>query len=177
MHVPIHLAISWLIGHRLLELRDRRLVGWSGVAPDLDAPTVMAGAGAYSEYHHIVTHGVAAAVAGTLLWTALARQRLKVLMLSLAAFHVHLVCDLLGSGRDWTIVYFWPVSRKEYLTPYGWLLASPQNAIVWLAAIAMTIWVAIRCGRTFGETFLPARAEGVVAEPLRKIFSPKRTKD
>ena len=129
MQVPIHLAISWLIGHRLPERRDRRLVTWSGVVPDLDALSLLGGAGAYSEYHHVLTHGVVAAVVVTALSTAFARQRGKVLLLSLLAFHVHLICDLLGSGRDWPIVYFYPFSRHEYFTPYGWPLASPQNAL------------------------------------------------
>jgi inner membrane protein len=174
MQVPIHLAISWLVGHRLPERRDRRLVTWAGVAPDLDAVSLLFGAGAYSEYHHVLTHGIVAAVVGTAIWTACAKQRLKVLALSLAAFHLHLVCDLLGSGRDWAIVYFWPFSRKEYLTPYGWPLASPQNALVWLAAMALTIWVALRLGRTFAEAFLPARADAAVVAVLRRWFSRKR---
>ena len=173
MQVPIHLAVSWLIGHQLPERRDRRLVAWAGVVPDLDALTLLAGAGAYSGYHHVITHGIVAAVVGTAIWTAFARQRLKVMVLSLVAFHVHLLCDLLGSGRDWAIVYFFPFSRHEYLTPYGWPLASPQNALVWLAAVAATIWIALQRGRTFAEAFLPARADLAVVKTLRRVF-PRR---
>ena len=136
LHPPVHLAISWLTGHGLAERRDRRLVAWSGVVPDLDALSLLGGVAAYSQYHHVLTHGVMAAVVGTALWTALARQRLKVFFGSLAAFHLHLICDLLGSGRDWPIVYWFPFSRHEFMTPYGWPLASPQNAIVWLVAVA-----------------------------------------
>ena len=73
MQVPIHLAISWLIGHRLPERRDRRLVTWAGVLPDLDALSLLGGARAFSEYHHLVTHGVVAAVVVTAACTALAR--------------------------------------------------------------------------------------------------------
>lgn len=170
MHPPVHLAISWLAGHALAERRDRRIVAWSGVVPDLDAVSLLWGAGAYSQYHHVLTHGVVAAVVGTAIWTAVGRQRLRVMALSSAAFHLHLICDLLGSGRDWSIVYFFPFSRWEFLTPYGWPLASPQNAIVWLGAVAATVWIAIRHGRTFGEAFLPARADAAVAGTLRKLF-------
>jgi hypothetical protein len=81
---------------------------------------------------------------------------------------------LLGSGRDWAIAYFWPFSRKEYLTPYGWPLASPQNAVVWLAAVALTIWIALRLGRTFAEAFLPARADAAVVAVLRRWLSRSR---
>jgi hypothetical protein len=176
MQVPIHLAISWLIGHRLPERRDRRLVTWAGVVPDLDALSLLGGAAAYSEYHHVLTHGLVAAVAVTTISTAFARERRKVLLLSLLAFHVHVICDLLGSGRDWPIVYFYPFSRHEYLTPYGWPLASPQNAFVWLAAVALTVWIGITRGRTFAEAFLPARADAAVAKALRDIcgrFKPR----
>ena len=171
IQVPIHLAISWLIGHRLPERRDRCLVTWAGVAPDLDALSLLGGAGAYSEYHHVLTHGVVAAVAVAAIATTFARQRVKVLLLSLLAFHVHLICDLLGSGRDWPIVYFYPFSRHEFYTPYGWPLASPQNGLVWLAAVTLTVWVGITRGRTFAETFLPARADAAVVKVLRDNFS------
>jgi hypothetical protein len=170
MQVPTHLAISWLIGYRLPERRDRRLVTWAGVVPDLDALSRLGGAAAYSEYHHVLTHNVVVAIAVTALSTAFARQRWKVLLLSLATFHVHLICDLLGSGRDWPIVYFFPFSRHEFYTPYGWPLASPQNALVWLAALALTVWVGITRGRTFAEAFLPAHADAAVAKALRGIY-------
>ena len=92
------------------------------------------------------------------------------MLLSLLAFHVHLICDLLGSGRDWPIVYFYPLTRHEYFTPYGWPLASPQNAFVWLAAVALTVCIGITRGRTFGEAFLPARADAAVAKALRDMY-------
>jgi hypothetical protein len=174
VHIPIHLAISWLIGQGLPERRDRRLVTWSGVVPDLDTLSILAGPAAYSEYHHVLTHGIIAAVVTTVACMALARRRLKVLLLSLLAFHVHLICDLLGSGRDWTIVYFYPFSRHEYLTPYGWPLASPQNAMVWLAAVAITVWIGVTRGRTFAEALLPARADAAVAKTLRDIFARRK---
>ena len=174
MHPPVHLAVSWLVGHALPERRDRRLVAWSGVVPDLDALSLLGGAAAYSQYHHVLTHGVVAAVVGTAMWAALARQKLKVAVLAFLAFHVHLLCDLLGSGGDWAVVYFYPFSRREFLTPYGWPLASPQNAVVWLVAVAAIIWAGLARGRTFAETFLPARADAAVVKTLRKLFRWRR---
>jgi hypothetical protein len=140
------------------------------VVPDLDALSLLGGAGAFSEYHHVLTHGIVAAVVVTAVSAACARERVKVLLLSFLAFHVHLICDLLGSGRDWPIVYFFPFSRHEYFTPYGWPLASPQNAFVWLTAVALTVWVGVTRGRTFAEAFMPARADAAVANALRNIY-------
>jgi hypothetical protein len=73
-------------------------------------------------------------------------------------------------------VYFFPWSQSEFMSPSSWPLASPQNAVVWLLAVGATIWIGVVRGRTFGEIFLPARADAAVVETLRKIFSRRRTK-
>ncbi len=171
MHVPTHLALSWLIGHGLAERRDRRLVAWAGVAPDLDGLTILAGGEAFKHYHHILTHGIVAAVVVTVAFTALARDRLKVAVLALLAFHFHLLCDLLGAGRDWPIVYLLPFSHYEYFTPYGWPLASWQNATITVAALMAIGWIGVVRGRTIAETFLPAKADLAVVEVLRRRFA------
>ncbi len=176
VHPPIHLALSWLVGHKLEARRDRRLVAWAGVVPDLDALSLLGGVAAYSQYHHVLTHGLLAALATAALWTAFARQKWKVLALSLFAFHLHLLCDLVGSGVEgehWSITYLYPFSRKETLFTWGWDLSSPENAFVWLGAVAATLLIALRLGRTFGERFLTARADGAVVEVLRKLFGRK----
>lgn len=170
MHPPTHLAISWIVGHRLPELRDRRLVAWAGVIPDLDALSLLGGVGAYSEYHHVVTHNLVAGLVTTALAAAGAKQRWKVAALAFVTFHLHLICDWLGSGKDWPIVYLYPFTRHEFVTPYGWPLASPQNAFVWLAAMAVVIWIGVTQGRTFAETFLPARADAAIVKALRNVF-------
>lgn len=173
MQVPTHLALSWLIGHGLPDRRDRRLVAWAGVMPDLDALTLLKGYDYYSLYHHVLTHGIVAGVAVTALSTSVARQRWKVFGLSLLVTHFHLLCDLLGSGVDWPIVYFYPISRHEYFTPYGWPLASWQNLLVGLGALTACGWIGIRRGYTFAETFLPAKADQAIADVLRRWFAPK----
>lgn len=170
MHVPTHLALSWLIGHRLRERRDRRLVAWAGVAPDLDALLLLAGADAFRRYHHNLTHGIVAGVIVTVLFTLLARERWKVAGLAFLTFHFHLSCDLVGAGRDWPIVYLYPFSRYEYFAPYGWPLASWQNATITVAALVAIAWVGVRRGYTFVEALLPAKADLAVVEVLRRRF-------
>jgi hypothetical protein len=71
-------------------------------------------------------------------------------------------------------VYFYPFSRHEYLTPYGWPLASPQNAMVWLAAVAITVWIGVTRGRTFAEALLPARADAAIVKVLRNMFARRK---
>ncbi len=172
MHAPIHLAISWLVGHRLPERRDRRLVTWAGVVPDLDGVSLLFGVEAYSKYHHTVSHGLIAAVVVAGTFGFLSGDRWKTMLLSLAAFHIHLICDLVGSGAQgepWPIVYLWPFSSRDIFFTHGWDLASPQNAVVWLVCIALTIRIALTRGRTFAEAFLPAKADAAVVATLRKI--------
>ena len=174
MHVPTHLAISWLVAHGLAERRDRRLVAWAGVAPDIDALSLLAGPEGIRHYHHILTHNLVSAIVVTFLFTAFARDRLKVAILALTTFHLHLLCDLLGAGRDWPIVYLWPFSRYEYYTPYGWPLASWENVTITFVALALIAWVGIVRGCTFVETFAPAKAGAAVVEVLRRRFAPHR---
>jgi membrane-bound metal-dependent hydrolase YbcI (DUF457 family) len=170
MHLPTHLAISWLIGQSLSERRDRRLVTWAGVVPDLDALSLLAGASAFSRFHHSVTHGIVAATVVTVACAAFARSRLRTAAFALVAFHVHLLCDLLGSGVDWSIAYFWPFSSREFVTPYGWPLASWQNALITVVALFCIGWIGVTRGRTFTETFLPAKADQAVVAVLRRRF-------
>jgi hypothetical protein len=173
MHAPIHLAVSWLIGSRLRERRDRRLVAWAGTIPDVDAISLFWGVEAYVRYHHVIAHGAVAALVIAVLCATFAQQKWKAVLLSLVAFHVHLLCDLIGSGaqgQPWPIVYFWPFSMRELFVPYGWDLASPENAFVWLGAVALTISAALRYGRTFGEAFMPAKADAAVVAAIRNMF-------
>jgi hypothetical protein len=149
------------------------LITWAGVVPDVDAISWFWGIEAYVRYHHVLTHGLVAAVTTAALCAVFARQRLRVLLLSLASFHLHLLCDYFGSGAEgshWPIYYFYPFAWTEFITSWGWDLASPQNAAVWLAAVSLTAWIGVTGGRTFLEAFLPARADAAVVRLLRKIF-------
>ena len=130
--------LSWVVGHRLKERRDRVLVAWAGVAADLDGLTVLAGEDAYGRWHHVLTHGLFAGLLIGLLMSSWAKDRINVWWLGLGAFHLHLVCDFLGSGADWPIQYFWPLSDTFYYTPYGWELDAWQN---WVVAVTLIVVV------------------------------------
>ena len=171
MHIPTHLMLSWVVGHRLTTRRDRALIVWAGLAPDLDGLSLIAGADAYGRWHHVLTHGLFAGVlVGTLLaWSG--KDRVKVWWLSLCAFHLHLACDLLGSGVGWPIQYLWPFSETLYATPYGWELDSWQNWAVALIAIVICGHIAVRHGYSFAETFLPRAADCAIVTALRQRFA------
>ena len=171
MHLQTHLVLSWITGFRLREWRDRALVTASGLAPDLDGLSVLAGLEAYGRWHHVLTHNLAAAIACATVAAALGRERAKVAALSLLAFHLHLLCDFFGSGLEWGLAYFYPLDRHEYFSPYGWPLPSWQNVVVTGGALLLCGYIAVRHGRTFLEVCLPRKVDGAVVDALRRRFA------
>jgi inner membrane protein len=116
-------------------------------------------------------------LAGLLVGTLLSwwgKDRMKVWWLSLCAFHLHLLCDLLGSGIGWPMQYLWPFSETLYGTAYGWELDSWQNLVVALTAIVLCGRIAIRRGYSFAEAFLPRAVDYDIVAALRQRFSTPR---
>jgi len=169
MHTQTHLVISWLAGHRLAARRDRVLEAWAGVLPDLDGLAVLAGGDAYEKWHHTFGHGLAGAMLVSALAATFGRRRVSTAILAFVVFHLHLACDLLGADQ-WPIFYFWPWSTRGWTVPFGWPLDSWQNWVAMLAALALSLRIALVRGRTFAETFLPQRADAAIAAALRQRF-------
>ncbi|HYH99632.1 metal-dependent hydrolase [Hyalangium sp.] len=169
MNPIVHGELSWLMAQSLRERRDRILVTLAGLAPDVDGLTLLGGEALYGKYHHVLTHGYVAALATMGICTAFARQRGRVALLSLAAFHLHLLCDLAGSGPGWPIHYYWPTSLKEWFWSGQWNLASWQNTVIGMAATLACLACALHWRRTFVEVF-SVRWDGEVTRTLRRRF-------
>jgi len=165
----VHAELSWLTGARLGDRRDRVLITLAGVVPDLDGLTLLAGVEAYAKWHHLLTHGLVAAVAFSVLFAALARRKLLVGLLSCLAFHLHLLCDLAGSGPGWPISYWYPFSDTEWLWDGQWNLASWQNTLIGLVATLTVLGCAIPLGRTAVELF-STKVDAKVVAALRARF-------
>jgi membrane-bound metal-dependent hydrolase YbcI (DUF457 family) len=150
-----HFLASWMIANtKRLGRADIAAIVVAGVIPDLDgigypvqwlSPTHPW----YTDYHHVIGHNLWVALLVTflvLLW----RRKLVVALLAFVAFHVHLLCDLVGSGglhgEPWPILYLWPLSNKETLVTWQWPLDSPINmAITLILEVAMLV-LAVRRG-------------------------------
>lgn len=169
MNPIVHAELSWLAAQGLPDRRDRVLVTLAGLAPDLDGLTLLAGEELYGKYHHVLTHGYVAALGTVALCTAFARKRVGVALLSLAAFHLHLLCDLAGSGPGWPIHYFWPNSMQEWFWKGQWNLASWQNSVIGLLATLACLACALRWRRTVVE-LLSLRWDAEVTRTLRRRF-------
>jgi hypothetical protein len=161
-----HLLASWIVAAKTTDnLRDRRLVTLAGVAPDLDGLGIVLdfANGAftsgkfyyYQTYRHMLTHGLPASLVCSMLMAALARRRWRVFWLSLLTFHLHLLCDLVGSrGPDradnWPIFYFAPLSQHPmWSCQYQWPLDGWQNRIITVALLLWALCLAVKKGDSF----------------------------
>jgi hypothetical protein len=165
----VHGELSWLIAQGLPDRRDRWLVTAGGLLPDLDGLTLLAGEEWYGRWHHVLSHGAVAAAGCTLVLAAVARRRLAVAGLVFAAFHLHLLCDLAGSGPLWPIHYLWPWSMHETMWSGQWDLASWQNSTLGLAVTLLCLACALWKGRSPVELF-SLKADAKVVATLRARF-------
>lgn len=174
-----HALLSWLVanGAPSLSRRERGLVTLAGVVPDLDAagalPQLLTAHTAHpvywgSDYHHVLGHNlvVAVAVAGFVAWRS--ERRALAGALAFATFHLHLLCDLVGSrggdGYTWPMTYGFPFTDRVQLSWSGqWELDAWPNIAITAAAIAIALGLA--ASRGFGpfEIVWPTGDRALVA--------------
>lgn len=169
MNPIVHAELSWLGAQKLIDRRDRILVTLGGVLPDLDGLTLLGGQDLYGKWHHVLTHGVFSAVAISTALALMAKRKGAVFFLALAAFHLHLLCDLLGSGPGWPIYYLWPLSTEQLMWSGQWDLASWQNSVIGLGATLAVLACALPFGRTAVELF-SLKVDAKVVATLRRRF-------
>jgi len=181
-----HFVASWLVAAVATDNpRDRKLVTWAGVLPDADGLGAVAdvlGAAItgtenkfyyYQHFHHALLHGWPGALGVALILALFARKKPKVFFWCLVTFHLHLLCDLLGSrgpdaGDLWPICYAEPLFRHPMWFWKGqWRLDGWQNKIIFLALFAASLRLAVKRGYSFVECF-NARADKVFVQTLRK---------
>lgn len=169
MHAIIHAELSWLSAQGFAARRDRVLIMVAGIAPDVDALSLLGGQEAYGRYHHVLCHGYVGALVTAAACAAFAKKKLAVAAFALLAFHVHLLCDLAGSGPGWGLSYFWPTDMKEWFWTGQWDLGSWQNSVIGMAVTTACLACALVFRRTFVEVF-SLRADAKVVEALRLRF-------
>jgi inner membrane protein len=174
VHLQTHALASWLLAEApptSMSRRDRILVLAAGLAPDLDALSLLGGIAAYQKWHHLLFHNVVGAAVTTMACAALARSRFTVLVLSTVAFHLHLFLDLLGSGGPdgsiWSIPYLAPFSSRAFSWSGQWPLGSLQNVTLTGLLVLMNWAVAVRRDRTIVQAFSP-RTDARVVEILKR---------
>jgi inner membrane protein len=170
-----HAELAWLmLAQPLADRRNRALVTWAGVAPDVDGLTLLAypfdHGRTYSNYHHLLFHSLPAALLTAGLCAALATRgaRLATGGLAWIAFHLHLVCDLLGSGHEWPIAYLYPFGTG-WIDPFsfGWELNALPNVVIALAATGAVLTLGVMWGRTTFEVLWP-RGDAALCATLQR---------
>ena len=184
MNPETHLLASWIIGARTTESqRDCRLVALAGILPDADGLGLIADGLArafgwnktffYLDYHHYLLHGLFGAILITGFLVLFARQKLRVALLCLAVFHLHLLCDLVGSRGPsaadlWPIFYLGPVTKDPMWIWRGQLpLDHWFNRYLSVALLGWAFWLAVQLGYSSVGVF-SRRLDQVFVRVLRK---------
>jgi inner membrane protein len=186
VHVVTHLLAGWALAEQAkVDKRDKAIVAWASVAPDLDGiglPVDWAARafghelGLYEAYHHLVLHGLPAALLLTLLSLPFLRQRWPAALLVFISFHLHILFDLAGSaggngGADniWPVHYFYPFSDTAIAWSGQWPLTSWQNTTLTVALLLYGLYRAARHGSSPLGLF-SARADAALVATLRARF-------
>jgi membrane-bound metal-dependent hydrolase YbcI (DUF457 family) len=187
VNVVTHLLADWAIAAPTqASRRDRALIAWAGVLPDLDGAGIvvdfatrllgLAETDLYQEYHRAWGHGLPAALAIALAAAACARRPARVLVFSLAVVHLHFLMDIAGSrGTDpgdlWPIRYLMPLSDAWTIAWQGqWPLVSWQNTSITALLIVVALALALRLRISPCELFSES-ADRKVVEALQARWS------
>ena len=108
----------------------------------------------------------------------MATRKWKTAGLAFLAFHLHLLCDLVGSrgleGYTWPIPYLRPFSDRWQWNWQGqWPLNSWQNLAVTILLLLLTLVIVQKYGRSPVEMF-SLRADRAVVAAIRSRFSRTR---
>ena len=170
MHPVTHLLAGWIVADGCkLKGRDRALVAWSCVVPDLDGigygidfinKTFNGNETTFYElYHHNWGHGLPAALLVAIIVSIFAIEKRKTTLLAFLTFHLHLLLDLAGSRGSnpidiWSIFYLSPFSEKLTLTWSGqWPLTSWQNTSITIILMFFCFYTATNRGYSIVSLF------------------------
>lgn len=167
-----HFLGSWLIACAATDnARDRKLVTLAGVLPDVDglglvvdvAQSLISGKECtyhyYQKYHHYLAHGWPAALLISTVLACFARKHLRTALLCVALYHLHFLCDLLGSrgpdpGDLWPICYNEPLFRHPVIFwKHQWRLDGWQNRLITVSLFLTDLWCCAKRGYSCVEVF------------------------
>jgi hypothetical protein len=182
-----HLFASWLVATGTTRnSRDCRLAALAGVLPDADGlglvvdvirgTFITGGPLLYQRYHHFLLHGLAGGLLLAGLLALFARDRLRVAVVVLLVFHLHLLCDFAGSRGPapedvWPVFYCGPFSKDPmWLWRGQWRLDGWQNRGVSVALFLISLGWAVRRGHSPLGVF-HQRADAVFVGVLRRWWA------
>lgn len=179
-----HLLISWSIANSFrINRRERALVTLAGVASDFDGAgiilDVFRGSSdhsfqLYNKFHHVLGHNIGFGLLLIIITLFLSKRILLPGVLVFITFHLHLICDLIGSkgpgGYQWPIPYLLPFSDSWQLVwEYQWELNAWPNFVVTIFALILTLFFSWKKGLSPLE-IVSLKANNVFVNTLRKRF-------
>jgi inner membrane protein len=180
-----HFFMGWAVANAApsLDKRERALVTWAGVVPDIDGLGIIADRltrnsthplNWYAEYHHTLCHNLGFALLVGLMVAVLAKQRFKTAVLALLSFHLHLFADLAGArgpdGDQWPIPYLLPFSKSaQWVWSGQWALNAWPNFLITAVLIVLAAILARQRGFSPLEMF-STRADAAFVRTLRMRF-------
>jgi hypothetical protein len=185
-----HFMVSWPVAEAVGRTRRERLcITLAGMLPDLDGAGLLVDLGNrvlgrpesfWSEtLHHALFHGLLGAALAVVAAMLLGCRRLPALLAVGVVFHLHLLCDGLGSrgptpDEIWSIHYWAPFSNSgTFAWPGQWQLNAWPN--VALTCILLG-WIAMRAIRAGVSPFslLSTRLDRAVVHALRTRWTQVR---
>src|SRR5258708_18246415 len=134
MNPITHFFMGWAVANSVPSLgkRDRALVTWASVVPDVDGlgliPDRLTQNSSHpmdwwGNYHHTLCHNLGFALVVATVAFMVAKRRTRTSLLVWFSFHLHLLADVVGArgpdGDQWPIPYLLPFSRQWQLTLSG----------------------------------------------------------
>ncbi len=154
-----HFFISWVVANGdSLNKRERGAVVLAGVVPDVDGLGIIAETLTknselpllwWSKFHHVLAHNIGFGILIALGCFFIAKQRFKTALFGLAAFHLHLLCDIVGArgpdGAQWPIPYLSPFSNQLQITWDGqWAINGWPNFLITGIMLIATFYIAYK---------------------------------
>ncbi len=179
-----HLLISWSIANTSnINRRERTLVTIAGIIPDIDGAGLLFdffrnGSGQpfqlWSKYHHIIGHNIGFGFLLIMFALILSTRRITTGLLVFSSFHLHLICDLVGSkgpnGFQWPIPYLLPFSEVwQWTWEYQWQLNAWPNFAITIFTLILTFYYAWKHGLSPLE-IISCKANDVFVSALRQRF-------
>ncbi len=156
MHIQTHIMSGWCAANCFsLTPKERFLAMLAASLPDLDGLTYFFGQNLYWSTHHIYGHNLVFALLLSGGLAAFCTHKLKCFFLFLGLVHLHFVMDLLGSGEGWTIPYWFPFNKTEYVWSFGWDFNAVENKLAALLFLFGCVAIAVFLKRTPLEFLMP----------------------
>ena len=180
-----HFLMGWAVANSApsLDKRERAMVTWAGVVPDIDGLGIVADWLArnsshplnwWGDYHHVLAHNLCFALVVAVVAAILAKQKAKTVLWVLLSFHLYLLADLVGArgpdGEQWPIPYLLPFMKEVQLTWSGqWALNAWPNFVVTAVLIGIAFILARKRGFSPVEMF-SSKADSIFVRALRTRF-------